>query len=106
MIDGLWTVEFSSSIGLFGMGVVVIKDNRVLGGDEGYYYYGNCYLEDSNFHGELTVKRHNRNSISVFGDIEEFSFEFKGTLLQNEFNIAATYGPYSFQSKGIKQVDL
>ena len=32
-VDGLWTVEFSSTLNLFGTGVVVLNNKRLLGGD-------------------------------------------------------------------------
>ena len=46
--DGLWTVQFRSSLGLFGAGVVVITGKRLIGGDPGYYYDGKFTLENGN----------------------------------------------------------
>lgn len=107
MIDGLWTVEFSSSLGLFGSGVVVMKDKRILGGDVGYYYHGNIdLLADGTLTGKLTVTRYDKNIISVFGDIDEFSFNFTGTLLADEFMIEANLKGLQFISKGKKKVNF
>ncbi|MCX5636993.1 MAG: hypothetical protein NTX52_04775 [Planctomycetota bacterium] len=106
MIDGLWTVEFSSSLGLSGNGVVVIKDKRLLGGDVGYYYHGTFDLIDGNFTGKLTITRYDRNIVSVFGDIDEFSFNFTGKFIADEFQIEAKVGEYRFQSRGKKKVDF
>lgn len=39
-MEGLWTVEFGSNAGLFGSGVVVMRDGRIEGGDNSYYYVG------------------------------------------------------------------
>lgn len=106
MIDGLWTVEFSSSLGLLGNGVVVIKDKRLLGGDVGYYYHGTFDIRDGDFTGNLTITRYDKNIISVFGDINEFSFAFTGKLIADEFQIEATVGEYQFQSTGKKKVNF
>jgi len=40
MFNGLWTVEFSSTINRYGRGVLIINDGRLLGGDDSYYYSG------------------------------------------------------------------
>ena len=47
MFDGLWTVEFSTENGEYGRGVIVIIKNRILGGDGGYYYVGDCVIKDN-----------------------------------------------------------
>jgi hypothetical protein len=39
-MDGLWTIEFGSNAGLFGSGVAVLRDGKVQGGDQAYYYEG------------------------------------------------------------------
>ena len=106
MVDGLWTVEFSSSLGLAGKGVLVIEDNRLLGGDAGYYYHGTFNLEKGNFTGELTITRYDKTSISVFGNRDKFSFGFTGKLLQDDFEIKASFGEYKFQARGKKQKDF
>lgn len=106
MIDGLWTVEFFSSLGLSGNGVVILKDNRLLGGDIGYYYHGAYHLVDGTLTGNLTLTRYNKNIISVFGDTDELSFDFTGTLIADEFQITATLGEYQFKSMGKKKVNF
>ena len=105
-IDGLWTVEFSSSLGLFGNGVVVIKDKRVLGGDVGYYYQGTLDLIDGNLTGNLTITRYDKNIVSVFGDMDEFSFPFTGRLVADEFQLEANVRGLQFQSRGKKKVNF
>ncbi len=55
-MNGLWTVEFGSSAGIFGGGVAVFSDGRVLGGDSGYYYTGSYQVQqDGSFSAELVV---------------------------------------------------
>ena len=106
MLDGLWTVEFGSSLGLFGAGVVVITGSRLLGGDPGYYYDGEFTLDNGNFTGILTVTQYNENIVSVFGDIKKFSFDFSGKLVGDEFEIRAVFAGLDFISRGKRRVAL
>ncbi|MBW1649329.1 MAG: hypothetical protein JRJ44_01375 [Deltaproteobacteria bacterium] len=46
MYDGLWTVEFVATIHRYGNGVLVFNQNRLLGGDAGYYYSGKYNIDD------------------------------------------------------------
>ena len=43
-MDGLWTVEFGSSTGMFGGGVAVFREGKIPGGDGLYYYVGQYSL--------------------------------------------------------------
>jgi len=33
MIEALWSVNFETSLGMYGFGVAVFETNRILGGD-------------------------------------------------------------------------
>lgn len=88
MYDGLWTVEFQSPIG-YGIGVMVLNNGRLLGGDAGYYYSGKYELTGNDgFEGALEVTRFDEGSISVFGDLEQISLSFSGQI--SEFHFSAT----------------
>lgn len=39
-MQGLWTIEFGSSAGIYGSGVIVLRDGTIKGGDTSYYYDG------------------------------------------------------------------
>jgi len=67
MIDGLWTAEFGSSVGVFGGGVAVFKDGRILGGDGGYFYLGDYQVTGNSL----------RATINVFPFIEDYESAFK-----------------------------
>lgn len=77
-IDGLWTIEFISTLHLVGSGVVVLNDKRLLGGDEGYYYSGHYDTENGQFSGTIDVTRYNSKSLSVFGDIGQYTLKLEG----------------------------
>lgn len=90
MFNGLWTVEFSSTINRYGRGVLVINDDRILGGDDGYYYFGTCEITDNNIHATITVIKYDPNSISVFGNINHFELILNGEIDENQFNAIGT----------------
>lgn len=80
MVNGLWTIEFTS-LNLVGKGVlVVLSDGKLLGGDSGYYYSGNFRVSGDAVSGTIGVTRFDRNSVSVFGDIDNFSLNFDGKV--------------------------
>jgi hypothetical protein len=65
---GLWMAEFGSSLGLYGTGVVVFTEERLLGGDSGYYYSGHYQLLDyKNFTAQVEINQYNASYESVFG---------------------------------------
>lgn len=78
-IDGLWTIDFISTLHL-GSGVVVLNDKRLLGGDEGFYYSGRYDTQNGRFSGTIDVTRYNSKSLSVFGDIGQYTLEFEGKV--------------------------
>lgn len=88
MVEGLWTVEFISTMNLFGNGVLVLSNNRLLGGDAGYYYSGQYNINNGNISGEVKVTRYDEKSISVFGDTPQFSLVFRGKLV-DDYNFDA-----------------
>ena len=108
-MDGLWVVEFWSSLGLFGRGVMVLSGQRILGGDVGYYYVGRCTFDDGKINGEVDVIRFDPNTISVFGDIESFTLSLDGTISGSDFKAQATSDSFpdlQMQIKGNKREDL
>ena len=86
MHDGLWTIEFLSTLGRSGKGVVVLVGNRFLGGDAGYYYSGTYSVNDNTLTGTVNVTRFDINNISVFGDIGQISLELEGTISGTSIN--------------------
>lgn len=67
MFDGLWVIEFKTGVD-YGSGVLVFNGSKVMGGDFGYYYFGEINTTGG-MTGEVNVIRFNQNVISVFGDI-------------------------------------
>lgn len=89
MIDGLWTVEFISTLNRSGQGVLVLNNGRLLGGDEGYYYSGSCHITGTKIEGNINVIRYDPKIISVFGDIDQFALSFSGDINDYHLTVAA-----------------
>ena len=109
MNDGLWIIEFWSPLGLFGRGVMVVDGERVLGGDLGYYYSGQCKFENGRVSGEIDIIRFDPSAVSVFGDIESFTLSLQGKMQGTDFAGQATSEDFpnlKVEIKGSKREDL
>ena len=65
-MDGLWTAEFGSSAGMFGGGVIVFQNGKLVGGDGTYFYTGEYTLQDKEFKAILRVSPFIDGAESVF----------------------------------------
>lgn len=90
MFDGLWTVEFSSTINRYGTGILIVNGNRLLGGDDGYYYSGTCKVTGNNIQATINVTRYNKDSISVFGNIDHYQLTLRGVTDEYRFIITGS----------------
>ena len=68
MKDGIYFVKFKSNIQDFGNGTVVVKDGVINGGDYGFTYQGK--VDDNCL--RLSIKQHDKNVVSVFGNITNY----------------------------------
>ena len=108
MINGLWTIEFSSVLNRFGSGVLVLKDGLLLGGDNGYYYSGKYNVKNDRVEGKVAITRYDPNIISVFGNMDQFSLSFAGQITHNVIDAIASLDgkPESkIQIKCLKKID-
>ncbi len=87
MIDGLWTVEFISAINRYGRGVLVLNNGRLLGGDDGYYYSRKYDITDNNIVCDVDVIKYDANSISIFGNVDQFKLTISGKI--DDFQLSA-----------------
>jgi hypothetical protein len=81
MKPGIYYVTFSSaSTQNAGEGIAVFKDNKVNGGDIGYFYRGSYSIKDSIITARLQIHRWNPVVTSVFGSYAEFELEVTGSV--------------------------
>jgi len=96
-MQGLWTIEFGSSVDVYGSGVVVLREGKLQGGDASYYYVGS-YDElgpaatfPAKFKARIAVKPFQPDAISVFKTYgEDFTLDLDGTF--NDENNAFAIG--------------
>ena len=108
-VDGLWTVEFYSTLSIAGKGVVVLTNGQILGGDNSYWYSGNYIKEDNSVKGKINVTRFDPNAISIFGNLDHFSLEISVITDDNSMDGSAfIVGTPDFKMgfKGTKKADL
>lgn len=79
LVDGLWTVEFATSLGQ-GSGVATFVDGNVLGGDSSYYYVGRYSASGSSIKARLTVMHYSGPMSNVFGPLREIQLEIDGAF--------------------------
>jgi hypothetical protein len=90
MMNGLWTVEFGSTLGMFGSGAIVLEKGRVLGGDNGYFYVGTYKVVENVFHAEIDVTPFVVGIESVFNTLgRNLRIVLDGTLSDNGRNATA-----------------
>jgi len=67
---GLWTVEFQTSKAWTNGGVVVLYDEKVLGGDSQYFYAGTFREQGDNITAEITATHYHGPVSTQFGTRE------------------------------------
>ena len=85
-MDGLWTANFTGmqSSAQAGGGVVVFEDDKILGGDAGYYYTGDVETRDDEVHSRVRITPFVPSYPSVFGTIgREFTLILSGKRTGN-----------------------
>lgn len=90
MFNGLWTVDFISTINRYGKGVLVLSDGRLLGGDHGYYYSGTYIVKGNNIQATISVIQYDENIVSVFGNITHFQLTIDGEINEYQFSAVGT----------------
>jgi len=84
-IEGLWTIHFRSTLSDFGAGVLVLTNNKILGGDAGYWYSGDYSLDNETLTGKVLVARFVENYLSIFGDLNQFELIFNARFTKHSF---------------------
>ena len=80
-MDGFWTAEFGSSSGMFGGGVAVFKDGRIMGGDAGYFYLGEYRFTGNSFKATLKISPFMQGVESVFKTVDrELTLDLEGSV--------------------------
>ena len=76
-LEALWSVRFSSNMGIHGGGVVVIENGKILGGETGYTYIGSMRAERERVIARVRVSKYMAEAPSIFG-MDHFEMELSG----------------------------
>ena len=88
-MEGLWTIEFGSSAGVFGGGVVVLQNGRLMGGDGGYFYLGTYQLDGTSLQAMIEVSPFIPGYESVFKTVgQKLTLNLVGKLTDETHAIA------------------
>ena len=83
----LWSVRFSSDMGIHRGGVVVIGDGKILGGDSGFTYVGHLRTDREQVTANMRVAKYVVGAPPIFG-MDNFEVELTGQT--NEHQISFT----------------
>jgi hypothetical protein len=98
-IDGFWTAEFGSNEGMFGGGVVIFQDGKVVGGDATHFYIGEYSAQETSFQATLKVSAFIPGAESVFRTVgSDLTLDLVGSMVSETQAIAqgAVRGAPSF----------
>jgi T3SS negative regulator,GrlR len=88
-MEGLWTAEFGSSAGMFGGGVAVFQDGKILGGDGTYFYTGEYTLNGNAFQATLRISPFIAGAQSVFKTVgRDLELQLEGSLTDERHGTA------------------
>jgi len=79
MVEGLWSIEFGSSQGIFGTGIVVFEREKVFGGDANYFNLGKYKIESNTLKVEVESTHYAGKPLSVVDSGAKLRFAFEGT---------------------------
>ncbi len=78
-LDGIWTTEFHGQLGWENVGVLVMQDGAVAGGNNNHFSHGSCTESGDAVKLTLMVNFHGTPR-TVFGEREEeFTLQLEGT---------------------------
>jgi hypothetical protein len=81
-MDGLWTAEFGSSTGIYGGGVAVFRDGKIMGGDGLYFYLGEYTISGNTLKATLKIFPFIEGAESVFKTVgRNLTLDLEGLLI-------------------------
>ena len=86
--EALWSIEFIDNEEHHGGGIIVLFQNRVLGGNNGFVYTGDYKLKGSEILFNVAVKKFNPEVPSIYKN--EFKYSAKGKYDDIEFIVTGS----------------
>ena len=76
--NGIYSIVFKSSIGVFGGGLAVIHDGLIHGGNAKYIFKGTIVERKDMIEAEIKVEHYQGPLDSIFGEMEEYCLILSG----------------------------
>jgi hypothetical protein len=87
LLDGIYQVTFKSNLADFGSGLIVAQNGTIHGGDHSYLYVGTYSSYESSIKAKINVKHYRGSLDSIFGALNSFSLELKGSGTNSQFTL-------------------
>jgi hypothetical protein len=88
MLNGIYSVTFSSTQGELGTGgVVYFINGQAYGGDANFYYKGVVNVSGETGTGQIHVGPHQLPAQSIFGPLTEFDLQLSGNVTNDSFSL-------------------
>lgn len=87
MTEGMYFVQFASSIGVVGEGLIVLANGLIHGGDAQYLYRGTYAQYGDSIVANLVVSHYRGIPNSVFGPLRTFRLTLRGTYGNNVLSL-------------------
>jgi hypothetical protein len=84
-LAALWSVRFSSDLGIHRGGVVVIEDGKILGGDSGFTYIGQLRTKRRQMIANMRVAKYVVGAPPIFG-MDNFEVELTAQPDENQMS--------------------
>lgn len=95
MINGLYSLQFSSNKQIVGAGVVTINDGFISGGDSSFYYMGKLTEYNNEVKADINVRHYYGPNNSILGAMNNFNLNFKGKVVDDDvFDLYASVQEY------------
>ena len=87
-MDGFWTITVENIAMKQGIGVVLLKDGKILGGDASFFYEGSYQTGSNNsLKGTIITMHFAGDTMSAFGNVQEdgsFKLQIEGHRLTHD----------------------
>lgn len=87
MEEGIYSVTFESSSREWGIGLVVVENGKIQGGDLSFIYRGKYKIDGDLLKADIHVSHYRGEPISIFGSIMDFNLRLSGNFTGNSFKI-------------------
>jgi hypothetical protein len=86
-LEGLWSLEIGTHLGVLPAGIVVLGTGKLYGGDNQYFYVGNYEMNDNNINGVLYVTHYNDVPGDLFGAAENLPIRISGVFAEHDIDL-------------------